>query len=59
MIVRPRWDLNEYHFEFYTYDPTGRDVIIPIRATSEDEAWSKFKRAYGTNTIVDQIIRKD
>lgn len=44
-------------FNFYTYDPTGRDMIIPIRARDEDEAWETFDRVYGTETIVDQIIK--
>lgn len=47
----------ETKFNFYTYDPAGRDVIIPIFAKDEDEAWEKFDRVYGTNTVVDQVIK--
>jgi len=44
-------------FNFYTYDPTGRDVIIPIRAKDEDEAWDTFDSRYGSETMVDQMIK--
>ena len=57
MIVTARGFEGEVKFIFYTYDPAGRDVKIPIFATDEDEAWEKFDRIYGTDTIVDQIIR--
>ena len=43
-------------FKFYTYDPTGRDVIITIWAATEPEAWDKFDLIYGAETIVDQVV---
>ena len=44
-------------FKFYTYDPTGRDVIITIWAATEPEAWDKFDLTYGAETIVDQVVQ--
>jgi hypothetical protein len=44
-------------FKFYTYDPTGCDVIIPVWAVDEDAAWVKFDGVYGKETAVDQVIR--
>lgn len=57
MIVEAKGFEGEVKFKFYTYDPTGRDTIIPIFAKDEDEAWEKFDRIYGSETIVDQVIR--
>lgn len=57
MIVKAKGFEGELQFKFYTYDQTGRDVVIPLFAKNEDEAWAKFDRVYGTNTIVDQMIR--
>lgn len=45
----------ETKFDFYTYTPAGRDVIIPIFAVTEDEAWVKFDKAYGKDTPVDMV----
>ncbi len=42
-------------FKFYTYDPTGRVVTIPIWAATELEACDKFDLIYGTETIVIQV----
>lgn len=39
---------------FYTYNPTGKDVVIPIVAKTENEAWSLFQSIYGS--CVDQVI---
>ena len=47
----------EVKFKFYTYDHTGRDVVIPVFAKDEDEAWEKFDRIYGKDTIVDRMLR--
>ena len=44
-------------FNFCTYDPTGRDVVIPVWAKDDDEAWAKFDRVYGNDTPVD-LVRK-
>lgn len=49
---------NQKIYEFYTYDSVGRDVIIPIKAFSEGEAFEKFDRAHGIEYTVDQIIVK-
>ena len=45
-------------FEFYTYDAYGKDVIIPIDAPDEDEAYEIFIDLYGSANIIDQIIEK-
>lgn len=55
MMVNSENISDEVKFNFYTYDPNGRDVIIPIFAKDEDEAWDKFDRIYGSDTIVDQL----
>ena len=49
-------DESEIRFLFYTYDPAGRDCVIPIYACCEDTAYRKFRRMYGADTIVDQIL---
>ena len=53
-VIRPA---NEVKFDFYTYDPTGRDIVLPVWAIDEDAAWDKFDRIYGKDMIVDQVIR--
>jgi len=57
MIVKAKGFEGEIKFKFYTYDPVGRDAIILIFAKDEDEAWEKFDRIYGTDTIVDQMLK--
>jgi hypothetical protein len=48
-------------YEFYTYNPVGRDVIIPIRGIDEDDAYNTFKELYrdinGSVPLIDQIIK--
>ena len=46
-------------FDFYTYDQQGRDEIIPIAAQDMDEAYEVFRRVYGKEKFVDQIIKSD
>lgn len=43
-------------FNFYTYDPAGRDVVITLFAKDEDDAWNKFDRTYGRDFYVDMVI---
>jgi hypothetical protein len=45
-----------YKFNFYTYGPTGKDIIIPIFAVDIDSAWRKFRNLFGPSTPVDQVI---
>lgn len=49
---------NQKTYEFYTYDSTGRDIVIPIKACSEGEAFGKFHQAHGSDCVVDQIVVK-
>ena len=55
MIVQAKGFDNEVQFKFYTYDPVGRDVVIPIFATDIDSAWAKFDRIYGKDIVVDFV----
>lgn len=55
MIVHAKGFENEVQFKFYTYDPVGRDIVIPIFATDIDSAWVKFDRIYGKDTLVDAV----
>jgi len=43
-------------FDFYTYDPTGKDVVIPIVANSEEEAWVHFENVY--HSYVDMMVAR-
>ena len=57
MIKQAKGFDGEVKFNFYTYDPVGRDKIIPIFAKDEDEAWEKFDRVYGKDTPVDKVVK--
>jgi hypothetical protein len=50
------YNAEEKIYKFFTYDPTGKDCIIPIRARSRDEAFDKFDRTYGFDTPVDFVV---
>ena len=41
-------------YDFYTYDLTGKAVVITIRAHNADEAWDCFEALY--TSYVDQVI---
>ena len=47
---------DETKFMFHTYDPVGRDVVIPVWAVSEELAWKSFKITYG-NAPVDLVTK--
>ena len=55
MIVQATKSENEVKFNFYTYDPMGRDIIIAIYAGNVDAAWAKFDKIYGKDTPVDAV----
>lgn len=55
MIVEAKGHEGETKFMFYTYNPVGVDVVIPVWAQSEPEAWEKFDRIYGAETPVDFV----
>lgn len=57
MNVQAKGFDGEVQFKFYTYDPAGRDVVIPVWATDEETAWDKFDRVYGKETPVDRVTR--
>ena len=44
-------------FKFYTYDDAGCDIVVSVRATNIDEAWSKFRKV--NNNTVDQVLIED
>lgn len=47
-------------YNFYTYDASGKDTIIPIVAESEDAAWDELDFIYNVDTlIIDQVIKGD
>ena len=50
---------DEKQYEFYTYDPVGRDRIIPIWAPTRNAAIIKFDSMYGACTTVDWIKEVD
>ena len=47
----------QVQFKFYTYDPTGRDIVLPVWAENESAAWAKFNAIYGKDTVVDDVVR--
>ena len=46
------------HFQFYTYDPCGRDTVITLQANSCAEAFRKFDQIYGEDTLIDFCIER-
>jgi hypothetical protein len=50
------FDKNAREYRFYTYDPTGKDCIITIRAENRDDAFEKFDLQYGTDTMIDCCV---
>jgi hypothetical protein len=57
MVDAVRTD-GEVKFNFYTYNPAGRDVIIPVWAVDMDAAWAKFDKLYGADTPVDDVVQE-
>jgi hypothetical protein len=55
MLVQAKGLEGQTKFVFYTYDPIGRDVKIPLWAEDSDAAWAKFDRVYGKDTPVDWV----
>jgi hypothetical protein len=45
-------------FVFYTYDSTGRDTQVVVKAENIDVAWKKFKKINSEN-IVDFVKTLD
>lgn len=39
------------HWQIFTYDHTGRDVIVTITAQSASAAITRFRREYGSMAI--------
>lgn len=60
MIKKSKTKDNLKVFNFYTYDPTGRSVVIPVRAANKDDAWTQFQKTYsdhhGQVPLVDFVI---
>lgn len=50
---------NRKIFNFYTYDPTGKDVIIPVRGIDENDAFEIFRKIYGLILLLTKLLKNN